>query len=98
MDIKSEPDKMTENKDAQPAVLKEGFGTQIFASSRTIDPHDPMFMGYEPVIVNIGSLNKYIIGVSESEDEARKANEIIKVKYPGSFMVRISSNSVTRFK
>lgn len=76
----------------------ERFGTQIFASSRIIDPSDQAFMGYEPVMVNIGSLNKYIIGVSESEEEARKANESIRIKYPGSFMVRLTPQGVSRFK
>lgn len=74
------------------------YGTQIFASSRSLDPADPSFLGYTPLVINIGSLNKYIIGLSESEEEARKANAVIKVKYPGSFMVKISPDGVTRFK
>ncbi len=78
-----------------PAVR---YGTQIFASSRQIDTSDPAFMGYVPVVINIGSLNKYIIGVFESEEEARKANIPIKDKYPGSFMVKLTSDGVTRFK
>jgi N-acetylmuramoyl-L-alanine amidase len=78
-----------------PAVR---YGTQIFASSRLMDSSDPAFMGYVPTVVNIGSLNKYIIGVFESEEEARKANISIKDKYPGSFMVKLTSDGVTRFK
>mgnify|MGYP002624402473 FL=1 len=74
------------------------YGTQIFASSRSIDVSDPAFMGYTPTVINIGSLNKYIIGVFESEDEARKANQDIKIKYPGSFMVKLGPDGVTRFK
>ena len=85
-----------EAKPAETAAVR--YGTQIFASSRNIDPSDPMFMGYQPVVINIGSLNKYIIGIFESEEEARKANTIIKVKYPGSFMVKLSPDGVTRFK
>lgn len=81
-----------------PATSAVRYGTQIFASSRAIDTSDPMFMGYVPVVINIGSLNKYIIGVSESEDEARRANQEIKNKYPGSFMVKLTSDGVTRFK
>ena len=84
-----------------PAATTDGkvrYGTQIFASSKTIDPKDPMFMGYDPVVINIGSLNKYIIGVFESEDEARKASSEIKDKYPGCFMVRLSPEGVSRFK
>ena len=88
---------------AEPAkentpVAAVRYGTQIFAASRLLDTSDPAFMGYVPVVVNIGSLNKYIIGVSESEEEARKANISIKDKYPGSFMVKLTSDGVTRFK
>ena len=82
----------------QPPVTTVRYGTQIFASSKNVDPKDPMFLGYEPVVVNIGSLNKYIIGISESEDEARKANVKIKDKYPGSFMVKLTAEGVSRFK
>ena len=82
----------------QPPVTTVRYGTQIFASSKNVDPKDPMFLGYDPVVVNIGSLNKYIIGISESEDEARKANVKIKDKYPGSFMVKLTAEGVSRFK
>ena len=74
------------------------YGTQIFASSRLLAPDDPAFMGYKPEVVGIGSLNKYIIGIFESEEEARKANVSIKDKYPGSFMVKLTPDGVTRFK
>jgi len=77
---------------------KDLYGTQIFASSRTIDAADPMFLGYTPTVINIGSLNKYIIGISESPEEARKNNEKIKEEYPSSFMVKISSGVTSRFK
>ena len=85
----------------EPAAIPDAkvrYGTQIFAASRLLDASDPAFLGYVPVVVNIGSLNKYIIGVFESEEEARKANISIKDKYPGSFMVKLSSDGVTRFK
>jgi len=74
------------------------YGTQIIASSRDIDPSDSMFMGYHPTVVNIGSLNKYIIGVSDDESIARSLNEKIKAKYPTSFMVKISDEGISRFK
>lgn len=83
----------------EPApVAPVRYGTQIFASSKLIDASDPAFMGYKPEVINIGSLNKYIIGIFESEEEARKANETIKAKYPGSFMVKLTSEGATRFK
>lgn len=86
----------TEPVAAAPAIAL--YGTQIFASSRTIDPSDPMFYGYIPVVINIGSLNKYIIGVFEDPEEARKANISIKEKYPSSFMVKIVDGATSRFK
>ena len=85
-------------EDAPVPVAAVRYGTQIFASSKNIDSSDAMFMGYEPVVVKIGSLNKYIIGVFDSDEEARKANLEIKSRYPGSFMVKLSSDGVTRFK
>ena len=82
---------------AQPAspVL---YGTQIFATSRPLEEGDPRFLGWKPEVVRLGSLYKYIIGVSESPDQARKNNVAIREEYPGSFMVSISEGVTTRFK
>ena len=82
---------------AQPAspVL---YGTQIFATSRPLEEGDPRFLGWKPEVVRLGSLYKYIIGVSESPDQARKNNVAIREEYPGSFMVSISDGVTTRFK
>ncbi|MBQ3711956.1 MAG: N-acetylmuramoyl-L-alanine amidase [Bacteroidales bacterium] len=82
---------------AQPAspVL---YGTQIFATSRPLEEGDPRFLGWKPEVVRLGSLYKYIIGVSSSPDQARKNNVAIREEYPGSFMVSISDGVTTRFK
>ena len=82
---------------AQPAspVL---YGTQIFATSRPLEEGDPRFLGWKPEVVRLGSLYKYIIGVSTSPDQARKNNVAIREEYPGSFMVSISEGVTTRFK
>lgn len=82
---------------AQPAspVL---YGTQIFATSRPLEEGDPRFLGWKPEVVRLGSLYKYIIGVSTSPDQARKNNVAIREEYPGSFMVSISDGATTRFK
>ena len=53
------------------------YGTQIFATSRQIDPSDSRFLGWKPEIIQLGSLYKYIIGVSASPEEARKNSEAI---------------------
>ena len=74
------------------------YGTQIFASARILQDGDPLFMGFKHQRINIGSLNKYIIGMSESEKEARELNVKIKEKYPTSFMVIISDGTVSRLR
>ena len=74
------------------------YGTQIFALSRLLEEGDPRFLGWKPEIVQLGSLYKYIIGVSVSPDQARKNNVAIRQEYPGSFMVSISDGVTTRFK
>lgn len=86
---------------AQPAVQPASpvlYGTQIFATSRPLEEGDPRFLGWKPEVVRLGSLYKYIIGVSESPDQARKNNVAIREEYPGSFMVSISDGVTTRFK
>lgn len=85
----------------QPAVAPASpvlYGTQIFATSRPLEEGDPRFLGWKPEVVRLGSLYKYIIGVSTSPDQARKNNVAIREEYPGSFMVSISDGVTTRFK
>lgn len=85
----------------QPAAAPASpvlYGTQIFATSRPLEEGDPRFLGWRPEVVRLGSLYKYIIGVSESPDQARKNNVAIREEYPGSFMVSISDGVTTRFK
>lgn len=84
----------TEVAPASPVL----YGTQIFATSRPLEEGDPRFLGWKPEVVRLGSLYKYIIGVSESPDQARKNNVAIREEYPGSFMVSISDGVTTRFK
>lgn len=72
------------------------YGTQIFATSHLLDKGDKRFLGWEPRIIRIGSLYKYIIGVSLSEEEARRYNGTIRESYPGSFMVVIENGQTSR--
>ena len=75
------------------------YGTQIFATSKAIDnASDKRFLGWKPYVVQIGNLYKYVIGVSSSQEEARKNNAAIKKDYPGSFMVEIKDGKTIPFK
>lgn len=96
-EVKAEPAPAAASQEpaAAPKVL---YGTQIFATSRLLDAGDPRFLGWKPEVIKLGSLYKYIIGVSESPDTARKNNVSIKEQYPGSFMVSISEGTTSRLK
>lgn len=65
------------------------YGTQIFAVSRKLSEKDPQFLGYEPSIVKVDNLYKYVIGVSSDLSEAKSEFQTIKKKYPSSFLVKI---------
>ena len=89
---------VTPGPDRESPAPKVLYGTQIFATSRLLPEDDSRFLGWNPVVIQLGSLYKYIIGVSASPDEARKHNEAIREQYQASFMVRIEDGATTRFK
>ena len=74
------------------------YGVQIFAVSSTVSRNDGRLLGYEPLVVNSGKLKKYVIGVSDSEEKARAEYRKIKAKYPDSFMVKISGETLVRIR
>ena len=78
------------------------YGTQISASTKTLDPSDRFFHGLNPMIVKIGSLNKYIAGVSESQEEAKAKFDEIRRKFPNeykdAFMVVVKDGTVSRLR
>ena len=74
------------------------FGTQVLATGKTMSPKDPFFAGYVPVEIKGTRLNKYVIGHSTDEAEARRLNREIRKKFEDSFLVRIEGDSVTRIQ
>ena len=74
------------------------YGVQIFAVSSTVSRNDGRLLGYEPLVVTSGKLKKYVIGVSDSEEKARAEYKKIKAKYPDSFMVKISGETLVRIR
>lgn len=74
------------------------YGIQIFAVSKIIPPTDPSFLGYTPTVIKVGSLRKYIIGVSETPEKARSEHAQIKKKYPESFLVKITGDQLERIR
>lgn len=72
------------------------YGTQVLASKRKMDTGDKYFLGKECRIIPAGEIFKYIIGISEDKEEARKEFVSIKKKYPDSFMVEVTSEGCKR--
>ena len=85
---------------APETVRKDGvlYGTQVLATGKTMSPKDPFFAGYVPVEIKGTRLNKYVIGHSTDEAEARRLNRDIRKKFEDSFLVRIEGDSVTRIQ
>lgn len=88
----------TSAAEAPAAEAEVLYGVQIFAGSRKLDSRDRQFLGYEPKILPSGSIFKYVIAVSESEDEARKSLVEIRQKYPQCFLVKITGQTASLVK
>lgn len=82
-----------EPKDANPVPVAKPqgprYGTQILVTSKAMDLNDPFFAGYKPVLVKSGKYNKYIVGVSSSQAEAKKQFAKIQKIFPDAFIVKL---------
>lgn len=65
------------------------YGVQVFSLKTRLPEGDSRLLGFEPVIIKSGQLNKYVIGVSSSRKETEKNLETIRKKYPDSFIVTL---------
>lgn len=74
------------------------YAVQILVSSKDYRTGDPVFLGYEPLVIRSGAYYKYFISVSEKEAEARKNFKSIKAKYSDAFIVKIQGKNVDRIK
>ncbi len=72
------------------------YGTQIFSLSRQIPENDPRLLGKKAKVLRTGNVYKYVIGVSESESEARKAFGEIRREYPDAYMVEVGPDGTSR--
>ena len=81
-----------------PSADGECYGIQIFAGSNLLGSKDKAFMGYEPRIVKVGSVYKYIIGVEDKLDDSRAHLADVRKKYPQAFLVKISGDTVSAVK
>ncbi len=74
------------------------FGTQVLASSKSLDNKDPFFKGNEVMRLRTGGLYKYIIGFSDDLDTAKKNYGKIKKDFKDSFMVKVEKGCAERIR
>ena len=80
---------------AEPAQEGPLYGVQVLVTSKEMDPGDPFFCGYKPVMVKAGRMYKYIIGTSHSLKEVKKNYAKYQQKFPDNFIVKIEDNKTT---
>jgi len=93
---KEEP--KAEPQQPQPEQVKEEgplYGVQVLVTSKEMDPKDPFFCGYTPVMVKAGRMYKYIIGTSHSLKEVKKNYPKYQQKFPDNFIVKIENGATT---
>lgn len=69
------------------------YGVQVLVTSKEMDPNDPFFCGYKPIMVKAGRMYKYIIGTSHSLKEVKKNYAKYQQKFPDNFIVKIEDGS-----
>lgn len=88
-----EPKEEVKPATPQPQKEKVVYGVQVVATSKTLDPKSSLFMGYTPRVVKVGTINKYVIAISEDIAEVKKALPQIRKKVPDCFIVKIEEES-----
>jgi hypothetical protein len=97
----AEPEPKKEPEQPRPApeqqAQQEGplYGVQVLVTSKEMDPKDPFFSGYTPVMVRAGKMYKYIIGTSHSLKEVKKNYPKYQQKFPDNFIVKIEEGKTT---
>ena len=81
--------------EVKAAVL---YGTQVIATPKALSPDDPFFRGYTATAVPGEKLSRYVIGTSESLEQARKKNEEIRKIFTDSFLVKIEDGVIVRIR
>lgn len=67
------------------------YGTQIMSGRTRLSSHDKQFLGFEPEIIEVNGIFKYVIGVCDTPEEAKEKFVLIRKTYPGAFLVVLSN-------
>jgi len=65
------------------------YGIQVLASGKKMDPKDPFFHGYEPLIIKVGNLYKYIVCTDPSLANVKKSYKKVSATFKDSYMVKV---------
>jgi N-acetylmuramoyl-L-alanine amidase len=85
-----EPVKQEPPKTAAPAKQTVKYGVQVLVTSKEMDLKDPFFCGYTPTHIKAGKYNKYVIGVTTSQAEAKKTFQKVQKSFPDAFIIKIT--------
>ncbi|MBQ2173122.1 MAG: N-acetylmuramoyl-L-alanine amidase [Bacteroidales bacterium] len=97
-EVKEEKPAPVEEKPAgEPAPKEDGvqYGIQVLAIGKDMDPNDPYFLGYRPLVIPSGRIKKYVICTSGSLEEVKKKFPQIQKKIKDSYVVKIENGTTT---
>lgn len=83
---------------AKASAAKVVYATQVSAVPRMLKASDKLFLGYPAAYFRVNNLYKYVIGVSESEAEARAMYKKIHAVNKDSFFVKLDPSQLTDLK
>ena len=71
------------------------YGIQVLAIGKDMDLNDPYFLGYKPLVVQVGKIKKYVICTSDSLAEVKKKYPQIQKKIKDAYVVKIENGVTT---
>jgi len=74
------------------------YGTQVLSGKNLLSKKDKIFKGWEPKIIKVGAVYKYVLGTSEDKAKAKDNFEKIRRDFASCFMVSIKGENLSVFK
>lgn len=87
-----------ESQEVSEPKAKILYGVQIFSLKNKLSEKDSRLLGYKPFVSQSGNYYRYVISLSESQEEVRRNFSKIRKKYPDAFLVKIEGENLSRCK
>ena len=97
-EVKEEKPAPIQEKPAEepaPAVDGVQYGIQVLAIGKDMNPNDPYFLGYRPLVIPSGKIKKYVICTSGSLEEVKEKLPQIQKKIKDCYVVKIENGTTT---